>query len=158
MNGTARNRQRSSAFGRTPDSEGPEEPLQRLAAVATEGVVALRNGLVVWANAQWCEMVGCAGPDAIAGERLAGRFGDAGAKLPEGVGARSGELLLQREDGDTRTLILCLVQRESKGGPAIFAAEDVSLVRGLQEELLELGRELHEKNREVEVVRERLRH
>ena len=47
---------------------------------------------------------------------------------------------------------------ESDEKPAVFGVEDVAHVRALEEEMLELGRELHERNREVESLRERLRH
>jgi signal transduction histidine kinase len=132
--------------------------LERLTAVLSDGVVALRGGLVTWANPKWIEMVGCADLDALEGKPLADWLGDGAVELPDTVGARSTECLLQHESGETRTAIFRLAQPETRTDPEIYAVEDVTYLRRLGEEMFELGRDLHEQNREVESLRERIRH
>ena len=155
MNGTAR--KPKTGRKRPAQTAGLVDALQRLAAVTTDGVVALRDGRVVWANERWIEMVGC-GLETVLGERLADWLPGDNGKLPDSIGARSTECLLQREGGGARTVVFRLAQPESDPDPAIFAVEDVTHLRGLEEETLELGRGLHEQNREVEYLRERLRY
>ena len=78
-----------------------ESGLQRLAAVATHGVVALRDGCVVWANEKLTRMLGCE-LEALIGERFADWLPDGGLKLPDTTSTRSIECQLRREGGATQ--------------------------------------------------------
>jgi len=112
---------------------------------------------VVWGNDKLARMLGC-DLEALVGERFADWLPEGGLKLPDSTTTRSIECQLGREGGPTRTVLFRVAQAESDTAPAILAVEDVTRVRGLEEETLELGRKLHIQNREVESLRERLRY
>jgi signal transduction histidine kinase len=119
-------------------------------------VVALRDGCVIWANEVIAEMLGC-DMDVLVGERFANWLPDGNVKLPDAVGTKLIEVLLRREGGGERTTIFRLAQSENDTDPTIFTVEYISRLRVLEEQMFELGQELHEKSREVETLRERMR-
>ena len=123
-------------------------PVRLVGDALSEGVAVLREGRIVFANAQlsaWAgrgELVGLEASEIFAGE------------APPGPG-RATLCRMPREAGEPRQLevrghALCDDQ-------TLLVACDVTHVRALEEEMLSAGRDLHQARRRLEQVSERAR-
>jgi signal transduction histidine kinase len=123
-------------------------PVRLVADALSEGVAVLREGRIVFANAQlraWSgrgDLSGVEASEIFAGE------------APPGPG-RATLCRVPREGGKPRHLeirghALCDEQ-------TLLIACDVTHVRALEEQMLRAGRDLHEARRELEQVKERAR-
>jgi signal transduction histidine kinase len=137
-------------------AEEPLDPrLEQLAAAVPAGVLLLRDGCVVWANARLNELAGRRAD--VRGIALAELLEDAGGGLPGAGGDRVVECALRRPSGERRVLVCHCAWDESGGQPGAWVVEDVTRLRNLEGELLHAGQESSKLNRELESLRERLR-
>ncbi len=137
-------------------AEEPLDPrLEQLAAAVPAGVLLLREGCVLWANARLIELAGRRAD--VRGVALAELLEDAGGGLPGPGGDRVVECALRRPSGERRVLVCRRAWDESGGQPGAWVVEDVTRLRSLESELLHAGQESSKLNRELESLRERLR-
>jgi signal transduction histidine kinase len=133
------------------------EHFRRLAEALAEGVAVVRSGRLVWANDRLVVLSGRRSPADLVGRAFRDLFRDNGRGLPDASAPRSLECALQRSDGEARTVICRLAWRDSDLAADVWVMEDVTHVRMLEAELLQLSRKLHAGSREVASLRESLR-
>lgn len=131
---------------------GPETPgaddLRPLLDAVGEGLVALADdGAVVWANAAFAQLAGVAAADLV-GRPIAELLDDPG---PETAGRRG---CLRRASGEARAVA---IEPIPLAGGRALRVRDVAERERLEAELLRMGRALHDANRELAALRERLR-
>jgi len=133
------------------------ERFRQLAEVLAQNVAVLRSGRVVWASEGLAVLCGRSAPADLENTIFGDLFKETGDGLP--CAERSGwvECALQRPDGESRTVMCRLVWSDDRVGEEAWAIDDPSHVRTLEAELLRLSRELHDGNREIVSLRERLR-
>lgn len=129
------------ARAREPDARG-------LLDATGEGLAGVRDGALVWANAALAELAGAEGPEALAGLPLAELVPEA----TPAAGPRRARLL--RRDGGGRAVEVAWT--ETTAGP-VLRVRDVTELVTLETEVLRSGRALHDANRELAALRERLR-
>lgn len=137
--------------------EGGWERFRRLAEVLSQNVAVVRSGRLAWASQGLSVLCGRPSPADLVGTVFGDLFKDTGDGLPDA--ARSGwlECALSRPDGESRTVLCRLVWRDDGVDDEAWAIDDPSHVRTLEAELMRLSRELHDGNREIVSLRERLR-
>jgi len=129
-------------------------------ALADRVSVALlecRGGRIAWANRALAALAGAGDPDALRGRSPDALVEDAGAGLPDWLGgevAPAGEpaveCRLRTADGGRRTV------RVRPLGSGTWELRDVTPLRALEAEVHQLGAELLEARRELEITRGRL--
>ena len=141
------------------DAKRSEDAVRRLACVLSEGVVLVREGRIVWANEALAAMAARPGAADLVGRDLAQLLADVGNGLPEAA-PRPGPLEcgLRRPDGALRRVVWRPAWPELGPQTDAWVVEDPTPVRELGEEVLRVSLELGRLHREVEALRDRLRH
>ncbi|MEE9607060.1 MAG: HAMP domain-containing sensor histidine kinase [Myxococcota bacterium] len=140
--------------------DAPEEPqtaVDRLAAAVPHGVAVIRDERIAWANERLLETAGRKSPSALLGAALGELFEDTGSGLPDPGRPRAVECGLRRPDEALRTVVCRPVRLGVGPEPEAWIVEDLTHVRTLERELLEMTRKLHGASREVASLREQLR-
>jgi len=142
--------------GPIADEPGDDE-LRQLLDAASDGLALVRHGEIVWANASLARLAGAVEAKDLVGMALEELFVDAGYGLP-GLDA----------DGPIR----CRLARAGAEGRSVVAepiggilalrngalrVRDVTDLHTLESEVLRTGRALHDANRELVALRERVR-
>jgi signal transduction histidine kinase len=126
---------------------------QRVAALVSDGLLQVCGGRVAGANDRFAEMAGRRSLEDVLGTPLRDLFDDLGSGLP--AAGQVVECLLRRPDGAGRRVV-CR-GAGGAGGAALFAVEDVTLLRTLETELLQTSQALQRANAEAASLKERLR-
>jgi signal transduction histidine kinase len=131
-----------------------EADARRLLDATSEGLARVEDGAVAWANAALARLAGVARAEELVGVPLA-------ELLPElAVVPRAGPVRtrLVRRPGDARSLPVEVAAASGTGADLVLRLRDASDLLTLEAEILRTGRALHEANRELAALRERLRH
>jgi signal transduction histidine kinase len=152
--------------------QGPiaDEPrdgeLRQLLDATTDGLALVRAGRVVWANAALAGLAGAPDAKDLVGARLEDLFADAGHGLPSGDADGAIRSGLVRPGQEPRAVVVEPI-RSAHGAPGplrhgvvpstALRVRDVTDLHTLESEVLRSGRQLHDANREVVALRERLR-
>lgn len=135
-----------------------EGMVRRLGDALSEGVIGTRAGRIVWATTRVADWAGEPDTAALLGLPFDTLFEDAGQGLPVADPDALVECRLRRAQGpELRVAVRCLVEADDAGPDLVWMLRDVSRARLVESELLRASRELHAANREVAVLRERLR-
>jgi signal transduction histidine kinase len=156
--------------------QGPiaDEPrdyeLRRLLDATTDGLALLRAGRLVWANASLARLAGAPDAKDLVGVPLEELFADAGHGLPTGDADGPIRCRLLRPGQEPRAVVVEPIVATRPGAssrpraPGLDAqtsralrVRDVTDLHTLESEVLRSGRQLHDANREVVALRERLR-
>jgi two-component system sensor histidine kinase KdpD len=127
----------------------------QLAEALREGVAVVRGGRVVWASDTLAELCGRRRADELVGSDFRELFKDTGRGLPEPHGSAALACAVHRTDGECEPVACRRAGRS--GDEEIWVVENPARVRMLEAELLVLSRRLHDVNREVASLEERLR-
>jgi signal transduction histidine kinase len=138
---------------RRPEGAPAPDPTLPAAALA-QGVMCVRDGCVVWANAALTALI--ARPEAPIGWKLEDLFEDAGRGLPR-PGGPPVDCHLLRPGDESREVECRRVERLADAEGETWLVEDLTHLRRIERELLRTGRELSQAHRESEALRERLR-
>lgn len=134
------------------------ERIRALADAIPSGVILVRSERVAWASERFAETAGRNSAAALIETPLRDLFTDTGSGLPDAKTRRAIECQLRRPDGDTRTVVCRLAGAAvESAGTAAWVVEDVTHVRVLDRELLRTSQALHNANRDIANLRERLR-
>jgi signal transduction histidine kinase len=117
----------------------------------SDGLARIERGVVVWANAALARLAGAGTAEALTGAALADLLPD--LALPQ-VGAVRARLV--RRAGDARAVSVEIAEPGSEDG-FLVRVRDATDLHTLESEVLRTGRALHEANRELAALRERLR-
>lgn len=130
--------------------------LRRLLDLTSDGIALVRGDRVAWANATLAAMHGTPEAKDLFGAPLTDLFADAGHGLPDGPGHGPCRCRLLRPGQEPRAVV---VEPVSLGTPGEHAlrVRDVTDLHTLESEVLRTGRQLHDANRELVALRERLR-
>ena len=132
-----------------------DERVQQLAAAVPHGIVLLQDATVVWANDRMETMAGRRSP--LRGMKISDLLEDSGDGLPESDTQHDLMCALPRDTGNVRTVICRCAWPEHDAQPAAWSIEDVSHVQQLERELMRMGQDLSEANRELAELRGELR-
>lgn len=146
----------SQRSGGRAASGAPPAAFRRLAAEIEEGAALVAGGRIAWASERLAELLGRASAKELVGTLFAEPFQDAGGKAPEAGSGRAVECELPRPSGGTRRVRCRRAAEEPVAGAALWLVEDVTRLRTLEAELFEANRALHDRNREVVSLEERL--
>jgi len=130
--------------------------LRRLLDFTSDGIALVRGDRVAWANATLAAMIGAPDAKDLFGASLSDLFSDAGHGVPDGPGHGPCRCRLIRPGQEPRTVV---VEPIATGMQAVHAlrVRDVTDLHTLESEVLRTGRQLHDANREIVALRERLR-
>jgi signal transduction histidine kinase len=138
-----------------------EEPrdveLRRLLDTASEGLALVRRGRVAWANASLARMAALADAKDVVGLALAELFAEAGHGLPGDPAAGPIRCRLARAGNESRAVLVEPIPGAWPGREVALRVRDVTDLHTLESEVLRCGRALHDANRELVGLRERLR-
>lgn len=130
--------------------------LRRLLDLTSDGLALVRGGRVAWANAALAAMSGAPDAKDLFGAALEDLFADAGHGLPEGAGHGPCRCRLLRPGQEPRAVVVEPIALPAPGEHAL-RVRDVTDLHTLESEVLRTGRQLHDANREIVALRERLR-
>jgi len=139
-----------------PADEPRGAELRRLLDATSDGLALVRHGVVVWANRSLARLAGVAEPGDLVGAALADLFIDAGDGLPGAAGG-SVRCRLARAGLEARSVVVEPIDGGGSAGRTALRVRDVSDLHTLEAEVLRTGRALHDANREIASLRERLR-
>jgi signal transduction histidine kinase len=130
--------------------------LRRLLDLTSDGIALVRGERVAWANATLAAMHGALDAKDLFGVPLEDLFADAGHGIPDGPGHGPCRCRLLRPGQEPRAVV---VEPIALGAPGEHAlrVRDVTDLHTLESEVLRTGRQLHDANRELVALRERLR-
>jgi signal transduction histidine kinase len=135
----------------------PSESVQRrLLDRTSDGLALVRRGRIAWSNATLAAMVGVPAPKDLYGTAIEDLFADAGHGVPDGPGHGPCRCRLLRPGAEPRAVVVEPVSTSAAGEHAL-RVRDVTDLYTLEAEVLRSGRQLHDANREVVALRERLR-
>jgi signal transduction histidine kinase len=148
-------------MGQVAEWEGPDAPgdalVRNVAAVLSDGLAWVENRRIEWVNERLAEMSGARPASGLLGLDFSGAFVDTGGGRPDPAAPRAVECALRRPDGQMRTVICRPVRPEPGSADEVWLIQDVTHVRQVEQELLRSSQDLHRANRELAVLRERLR-
>lgn len=136
--------------------EPSEGVLRRLLDRTSDGLLLVRGGRVTWSNATLAAMVGAPDAKDLYGSSLEDLFTDAGHGIPDGPSHGPCRCRLLRPGLDARAVMVEPLPIGSSSEHAL-RVRDVTDLHTLESEVLRSGRQLHDANREIVALRERLR-
>ena len=164
---TAAQYPRSDARVQGPIADEPrDDELRRLLDATTDGLALVRAGRLVWANAALAGLAGAHTAKDLVGARLEDLFTDAGHGLPAGDAEGVIRCRLLRPGQEPRAVVVEPIRsapavpglpRSASCPSTALRVRDVTDLHTLESEVLRSGRQLHDANREVIALRERLR-
>jgi signal transduction histidine kinase len=135
-----------------------EEALFAFANAISGGVLVTSADRVYWASERLAKMAGFKASADLEAMSLEELFSDSGDGLPASAKRAVVECELKREEGSVRTVTCRVAEGVSVAeDTTAWVIEDPTHLRALERELLRLGREVHQSNRELADLRERLR-
>ncbi len=146
--------------------EPRDDELRMLLDATTDGLALVRAGRVLWANAALAGLAGALDAKDLVGARLEELFVDAGHGLPSGTGDGAIRCRLVRPGQEPRAVVVEPIRAAHAPHAAVrhgvfpsnaLRVRDVTDLHTLETEVLRSGRQLHDANREVIALRERLR-
>lgn len=135
--------------------EPSEAELRRLLDAANDGLVLVRRGVVAWANASLARLAGVGEAKDLVGLPLADLLVDGGGAPGERGHACRARLL--RPGMEAREVAVEAVGGAEPGRDLALRVRDLTDLQTLESEVLRSGRALHDANRELAALRERLR-
>lgn len=131
----------------------------RLLDATSEGLARVEQGRIAWANASLARLAGVAAADDLIGVPLAELLPDfAGPARPRrGLAGAPRRSRLARRGGELRTIVVEVAVEPGSGDELVLRVRDATELHTLESEVLRTGRALHEANRELAALRERLR-
>ncbi len=150
--------------------EPRDDELRRLLDATTDGLALDSRGSLVWANASLAQLAGAPDAKDLVGQPLDDLFADAGHGTPDGAADGPLRCRLLRPGQEPRAVVVEPIVAAHRGArsrpqpPALASCtsgalrvRDVTDLHTLESEVLRSGRQLHDANREVVALRERLR-
>jgi signal transduction histidine kinase len=137
--------------------EPRDDELRRLLDATSDGLALVRAGRVVWANAALAQLAGAPDPKDLVGAALEDLFSDAGHGIPDGTCEGPLRCRLLRPGVEPRAVVVEPIAAPSARPNLALRVRDVTDLHTLEAEVLRSGRRLHDANREVIALRERLR-
>jgi signal transduction histidine kinase len=131
--------------------------VRHLAAVVSDGLAWVEKRRIEWVNERLAEMSGVRPPSGLLGMDLTDAFVDTGSGRPDPAAPRAVECALRRPDGQMRTVSCRPARLDPASAAEVWLIRDVTHVRQVEQELLRSSQDLHAANRELAVLRERLR-
>lgn len=135
------------------DPTGREAHVRRLLDATSDGLAGVEDGVVVWANAALARLAGVADGARLAGTPLADLLPGSESVLAD-TGAGAQRCRLVRTDRGERNVV---AETLAIDGQRVLRVRDASELLTLEAEVLRTGRALHDANRELAGLRERLR-
>jgi len=145
----------ATIFGEPPgllDSIG----FETLAAAVAAGIAVVRFERLAWANDTFVSWLG-ASVSEIRKVPFSGLFKDIGRGLPDRNDFHATECGIAAPDGSMRRVRCTPFLRDRDSDLCAWLLEDATRVRDLEYEILTLSRQLHERNREVAALEDRIR-
>ena len=140
------------------DEEPREGELRRLLDAASDGLALVRGGVLVWANASLARLAGASHSRDLVGLALGDLLSTAGEGLPADPESGPVRCRLQRAGGvEARAVVVEPISGLSPEAGLALRVRDVTDLHTLEAEVLRTGRALHDANRELAALRERLR-
>lgn len=130
--------------------------LLRLLDHTSDGLLLVRGARIAWANATFAAMAGVHEAKGLFGVALSDVFSDAGHGIPDAPSPGPCRCGLLRPGREPRAVV---AEPVATGAPNAHAlrVRDVTDLHTLESEVLSTGRQLHDANRELVALRERLR-
>lgn len=132
--------------------------LCRMLDAASDGFALVQHGRVAWANRALRKMLRTSPGESVTGRPWLSLFEERGFGLPAPGAERVVECALVR--AGTEPAVVAVDRVDGTGGDAAtraYQVRDLGPLRTLEEEVLRLGRRLHDCNREAALLRDRLR-
>jgi signal transduction histidine kinase len=129
----------------------------QLAETLPQGVAVVRGGTLVWASDTLAELCGRSSSSELCGSVFQELFKDTGRGLPEPEGSTAQECSVRRVDGSVEPVVCRRIGHDDAAEEDLWIVENPARLRMLEAELLVLSRRLHDVNRELVSLRERLR-
>jgi len=120
------------------------------------GLAVVRFDRLVWANETFVSWLGASAED-VGRISFGSLFKDIGRGLPDRGDHHATECGLIAADGVARRVLCTPFSRDRDADLCAWLLEDATRVRDLEYEILTLSRQLHERNREVATLEDRLR-
>jgi signal transduction histidine kinase len=137
--------------------EPRDDDLRRLLDAASDGLALVRNGCLVWVNASLTRMAGAGEPKDLVGVPLGELLVDAGHGLPIEPDTGPLRCRLLRAGLEARAVVVEPIAGAFRSQALALRVRDVTDLHTLESEVLRTGRALHDANREVAALRDRLR-
>jgi len=133
--------------------------LRRLLDATSDGLARIEHGAVAWANAGLARLAGVASAEGLVGTPLADllRGAGPGADLATFAAGTIRGRLVRRGGGEARPVVVEALAWPDGEGSLLLRVRDVGELQTLEAEVLRSGRALHDANRELAALRERLR-
>jgi signal transduction histidine kinase len=135
--------------------EPRDDVLRRLLEASTDGLALLRDGRICFANAALAHMAAVPEAKDLVGLAVEDLFADAGRGMPGPADRGPVRCRLASPGARARAVVVEPLPDIGRGG-ALRVREATDL-HALETEVLRSGRQLHEANRELVALRERLR-
>lgn len=149
---------RRSARLQGPTDEAPSDAtLHALLGATTDGLALVREDRIEWANGAFAALAGLHDPKDAAGLSLDEIFADAGHGVPAGPGHGPCRCRVVRAGQDSRSVVVEPIACPTSRHLYALRVRDVTDLHTLESEVLRTGRLLHDANRELVALRERLR-
>lgn len=149
---------RRSARLQGPADEAPSDAtLRALLGATTDGLALVRGDRIEWANAAFAALAGLSEAKDAVGLPLDEVFGDAGHGVPAGPAHGPCRCRVLRAGQDSRSVVVEPIACPSARHLHALRVRDVTDLHTLEFEVLRTGRLLHDANRELVALRERLR-
>jgi signal transduction histidine kinase len=149
---------RRSARLQGPADEQPSDAtLRALLGATTDGLALVRDARIEWANAAFAALAGLPEPKHVVGVALDEIFADAGHGVPAGPGHGPCRCRLVRAGQESRSVVVEPIACPTSRHVYALRVRDVTDLHTLESEVLRTGRLLHDANRELVALRERLR-
>jgi NtrC-family two-component system sensor histidine kinase KinB len=149
---------RRSARLQGPADEQPSDAtLRALLGATTDGLALVRDARIEWANAAFAALAGLPEAKDVVGLPLDEIFADAGHGVPAGPGHGPCRCRLVRAGQESRLVVVEPIACPTSRHVYALRVRDVTDLHTLESEVLRTGRLLHDANRELVALRERLR-
>lgn len=141
-----------------PAEDRPSDAVLRaLVGATTDGLALVRGDRIDWANEAFASLAGLSEPKSAVGLSLDAVFADAGHGVPAGPAHGPCRCRVVRAGQEPRSVVVEPIACTAARNVYALRVRDVTDLHTLESEVLRTGRLLHDANRELVALRERLR-
>lgn len=137
--------------------EPSADALLALLDATTDGLALVRGGRIVWCNASLAALAGATSPKDVVGSALEDVLADAGHGLPMTPAHGPCRCRMPRPGQEPRAVLAEPFASAAHRPAFALRVRDVTDLHTLESEVLRTGRQLHDANRELVELRERVR-
>lgn len=148
---------RSALLQGPTDDPASDATLRALLGATADGLALVRADRIVWANTAFAALAGLLEPKNAMGLPLDEVFADAGHGVPAGPAHGPCQCRVVRAGQDPRSVVVEPIACPAARHVYALRVRDVTDLHTLESEVLRTGRQLHDANRELVALRERLR-